>query len=288
MFILAEKTHLNFFCVLTHANICKLKNIIRYTYTKGRKGFIMNLNGNTVLITGGSNGIGLALAERFLTAGSEVIICGRRQEKLAEAKEHFPALHIKCCDVANSEQRIDLFNWVTKEFPNTNVIVNNAGIQQRVDLTDINKDWDYYKQELTINLEAPIHLSMLFTPHLAKQANPYIINVTSGLAFTPPVWVPVYGATKAGLHSFTFSLRLQLEGMGIGVVEVIPPAVNTDLGGVGQHTFGAPVDDFADTVFAGLQDGDIEIGYGYSLDSFRLTREEIEKNAAATWERMKG
>ena len=248
----------------------------------------MNLQGNTILITGGSNGIGLGLAERFLRRDNEVIICGRRDEKLREAQERFPRLHIRRCDVADESQRIALYNWAIQEYPGLNVLVNNAGIQQQIDLQDQKLDWNDYKMEISINLEAPIHLSKLFIPHLVKQAKPVIINVSSGLAFMPPAWVPVYGATKAGLHSFTFGMRVQLADVGINVIEIIPPAVDTDLGGIGQHTFGIPVDEFADEVFEGLEDGYAEIGFGDKhLHSTRLPREDLERNALKFFEQRK-
>ena len=247
----------------------------------------MDVKGNTVLITGGSNGIGLALAKRFSAAGSEVIICGRRKDKLEAAKKDCPALHIKCCDVGDKEQRKELFKWATATFPDINVLINNAGIQQRVNFCDANEPWDHYENEIEINLKAPIHFSMLFAPHLAKQKNAGIVNVSSSLSFMPPVWVPIYGATKAGIHSFTVSLRIQLKELGIDVVEIVPPAVNTDLGGVGLHTFGVPLDDFADTVFEGLKSGVFEVGYGTSLESQNLTRTQLEDRAQKVWESMK-
>ena len=248
----------------------------------------MELQGNTILITGGSNGIGLALAERFLRYGNTVIICGRRYEKLRAARARFPKLHIRRCDVADESQRTALHAWAMKEFPGLNVLVNNAGIQQRIALHDQTLDWNDYKREITINLEAPIHLSRLFIPHLAKQPKAVIMNVSSGLAFMPPVWAPVYGVTKAGLHSFTFAMREQLADVGITVIEIIPPAVNTDLGGIGQHTFGVPVNDFADEVFKGLENGDAEVGFGgKQLASTRLPREDLERNALALWEQRK-
>ena len=240
------------------------------------------MKNSTVLITGGSNGIGLALAKRFLANDNEVIICGRSEDKLAKAKENFPKLHTKCCDVADEAQRLEFYQWAIKEFPNLNILINNAGIQRRITLSEKNLDWSEIKQEIAINLEAPIHFSTLFIEHLLGQKNPQIINITSGLAFMPPIWVPVYGATKAGMHSFAFSLREQLQECGIKVIEVIPPAVNTDLGGVGMHTFGAPLDDFADTVFKGLEDGNLEVGFN-NLAQTKLGRDEIEKNAREVW-----
>ena len=247
----------------------------------------MDLKGNTILITGGSVGIGLALAKRFLDRDNTVIICGRREDKLRQAKEMLPELHIRQCDVADELERTALYHWIMKEFPNLNVLVNNAGIQQRINLVNQDKeqDWDYYRQEIAINLEAPIHLSKLFIPHLQKQTKPVIMNVTSGLAFMPAGWVPVYGATKAALHSFTFGMRVQLEEAGIRVIEIIPPAVDTDLGGPGKHTFGVPVDDFADGVFQGLEKGYLEVGLSdEQLGLTRLAREDLERNALKLWE----
>ena len=212
----------------------------------------MRTSGKTVLITGGGSGIGLALAERFYKAGNKVIICGRRKEKLQEAKEKMPNLHILVCDVANEADRKRLFETVVNEFPELDVLVNNAGIQQRINLQSLNADWSYYHQEIVANLEASIHLTMLFLPQLLKTNEGTVINVSSNLAVTPAAWVPIYSATKAAMHSFTMSLRLQLTDTNVNIVEVMPTAINTDLGGVGLHTFGVPVDEFADAVFVGL------------------------------------
>ena len=150
----------------------------------------MKLSGNTILITGGSAGIGLAFAERFLENDNEVIIVGRREDKLKEAKETHPQLHTRVCDVSNESERIALFDWVESEFPELNVLVNNAGIQQRVNLLNAKEDWGYYRNEISINVDGPIHLSMLFTPLLMKQEDAAMINISSGLVLTPGVWVP--------------------------------------------------------------------------------------------------
>lgn len=237
----------------------------------------MDLSTNTILITGGASGIGYAFAERFLAAGSEVIICGRREDKLQEAKEKHPGLKTRVCDVGQEQERIALFDWATSEFPNLNVLVNNAGIQRRVRLSE-NEDWERTRQEIAINFDAPIHLSRLFVPHLLRREKPSIINVTSGLAFVPLANVPVYCATKAALHSFTLSLRHQLSATPIEVIEVIPPAVDTDLGGVGLHTFGVPLNEFADRVFERLAGGDeVEIAYGTAESSSRASREDLDR-----------
>lgn len=244
----------------------------------------MNVTGNTILITGGGSGIGLAFAERFLKRGNEVIVVGRREEKLREAKEKFPQLHIKACDLAIESERKMLVDWVTEEFPNLNVLVNNAGIQQRVNLLKELNDWEYYRKELSINVDGPIHLTMLLTPFFMKQKQVAIMNITSGLAVMPGVWVPVYSATKAAMHSFTISLRHQLAETNVEVIEILPPAVNTDLGGAGLHTFGAPLTDFADTIFDSLEQGETEIGFGGTKERLYASREEINQGTKTAWE----
>lgn len=266
----------------------------------------MNVKGNNILITGGATGIGLALAERFLKAGSRVTICGRRESALREAQANNPGLKIRVCDVGSPDERIKLMEWAKAEKPGFNVLVNNAGIQRRgVNLAET-EDWEAIHQEIAINLEAPIHLARLFAEHLSKQDGPAaansagatpagvtptsvtpaaitpaivssaIINVTSGLAFVPLAMVPVYCATKAALHSFTLSLRHHLAKTPIKVIEIIPPAVNTDLGGPGLHDFGVPLDEFSDAIFSRLQGDELEIAYGFAQKSSRASRQELD------------
>ncbi|KQL52711.1 cytochrome C [Heyndrickxia shackletonii] len=238
----------------------------------------MKLSGNTILITGGNAGIGLAFAERFIKTGNKVIVCGRRKEVLQNVKEKFPSLITRVCDLANEAERVALFDWVTSNYPDVNVLINNAGIQQRFNVlkADAKNDWSYFNKEIITNLEAPIQLSMLFAPFFATKEEATIINVTSGLAFTPFVIAPIYSATKAALHSFTMSLRHQLSDTSVEVIEVAPPAVNTDLGGTGLHMSGEPLDAFADGIFKGLAEGKTEIGYGTSVERLRMSRDEID------------
>jgi uncharacterized oxidoreductase len=241
----------------------------------------MELSGNTVFVTGGATGIGLAFARRFLAAGSRVVACGRREEALSAARRAHPDLETFVCDLASAEGRRAAADRIVREFPETNVLVNNAGIQRRVRV-DGADGWDEVHSEIAINLEAPVHLSMLLVPHLLGRERPAIVNVGSGLAFVPLASVPIYCATKAAIHSFTLSLRRQLAETPIRVVEVIPPALNTDLGGKGLHDFAPPVDPFADAVFAALAAGRTEITYGFSEESSRASGEERE----AIFERM--
>jgi uncharacterized oxidoreductase len=235
----------------------------------------MEFKANTVLITGGGSGIGFVLAERFIQAGSSVIICGRREYKLKEAQSKYPQMHIRVCNVADPADRSALFAWATETYPSLNMLVNNAGIQQQIELQQM-PNWEILDEEVAINLEAPIHLSTLFIPHLLQQKQSAIINITSGLSFVPKANVPVYCATKAALHSFTLSLRHQLSSSPISVIEIIPPAVDTDLGGKGLHTFGVPVNEFTDAIVEQLKIGSIEATYGFSTESSRATREQLD------------
>jgi uncharacterized oxidoreductase len=234
----------------------------------------MKVTGNTILITGGASGIGLALAWRFYGKGNGVIICGRREDKLAEVKQKMPDVITRVCDVSNAGEREELIRWATSEFPDLNVLVNNAGIQRQIDLKQ-DEPWRATESEITINLEAPIHFSQLIYPHLQGKPNATIANVTSGLSFVPLANVPVYCATKAALHSFTLSLRWQLRDTGVEVVEIIPPAVDTDLQAPGLHTFGVNVDEFADYVFDQLEAGKTEIAYGTALAGSQASRDEL-------------
>lgn len=234
-----------------------------------------------MLITGGASGIGFALARRFVDAGNTVVVCGRRADKLEEVHSRYGALRTRVCDVTDPAQRVELTRWVFREYPELDVLVNNAGIQNQVSLLD-GSDWPPIHQEIATNLEAPIHLSMMFAPRLAQRPRSAIVNVTSGLAFVPRAAVPVYCATKAAMRSFTLSLRHQLAGTSVEVIEIIPPAVDTDLGGVGLHTWGVPLEEFADSAFAQLREGKREVTYGFSVESMNASAQERD----ALFERM--
>ena len=236
----------------------------------------MDLGNNTVLITGGGSGIGLSLAAHFVNNGSQVIICGRSEKRLNEAKEVYPQITTYICDVANVAERSSLSSWISSEHPELNILINNAGIQRRGLELMKEQPWESLADEIKINLEAPIHLSMLFIPQLLKQAKPAIINVTSALAFVPLSIAPIYSATKAALHSFTLTLRQQLIDTPIAVLEIIPPSVNTDLGGVGLHTFGANVDEFTQAIVDQLKSGQIEASYGQATVNSQASRMELD------------
>lgn len=189
----------------------------------------MQTNRNTILITGGNSGIGLALTESFLAAGNTVIICGRNEGRLLAVQQRLPQVYIRVCDLARKDERNELFRWASSEFPQINMLVNNAGIQREVDFVHAPSDWDT-EDEIETNLTSVIHLSALFIPHFLQQRQACaIVNITSGLAFIPLKIVPVYCATKAALHSFSISLRSQLAPTNIRVFEIAPPIVKTNL-----------------------------------------------------------
>lgn len=238
----------------------------------------MKLSTNKILVTGGASGIGLGLTERFIQENNTVIICGRREATLREVKDKFPSVITKVCDLSLEADRVELYNWVSENHSDLNVLVNNAGIQNWMNISDS----DFYSKainEININVVAPIHLTTQFI-NLKKLDT--IINVTSGLAFVQLSKVPVYCATKASLHSFTLSLRHMLKGKNIEVIEMIPPALNTDLGGKGLHDGQPPVSDFINAVFLQMKEGKTELTFGFSEVMAKATPDSIN----ATFNKM--
>jgi len=243
----------------------------------------MEMSGNTVLITGGATGIGYAMAEAFLEAGNEVIICGRRKERLLEAQKKHPEFHVKICDVADEADLRALVDWTSTKFINLNILVNNAGVQRDIDFTKGVDEFLGGESEIKINLEAPIILSGLFIPHLTGKKAAAIINITSGLGFVPAARMPVYSATKAALHAFSMALRHQLSKVGIKVFEVVPPAVDTELNPEGRakrgnFKAGLTPRDFVASVMKSLKEDVFEIGYGMTEASIKASRAELDKS----------
>lgn len=233
----------------------------------------MKLANNKILITGGASGIGLGLTERFIQEKNTVIVCGRREAVLLEVAEKFPSVITKVCDLSIEADRIELFHWVSENHSDLNVLVNNAGIQNWMNVVDS----DFYQKahdEITTNVLAPIHLINLFTELKSLDT---IINVTSGLAFVPLSKVPVYCATKAFLRSFTLSLRHILKAKNVEVIEMIPPALNTDLGGKGLHDGQPPVSAFVESVFQQLKEGKTELTFGFSEARAKANFESIDE-----------
>lgn len=187
----------------------------------------MKLQNNTVLITGGSSGIGLEFGKVLLQSGNRVIICGRSAEKLEAAKRHHPGFFTYVCDISDSSQCQELIRKIADNHPDLNVLVNNAAIVNKTSITDDPQSMEKLVDELQTNLVAPIRLIHQLIPLLEKNRNAAIINITTGLVYVPRALYPFYNATKAALHSFTQVLRLQLKGKQIQLTEVMFPAVDT-------------------------------------------------------------
>ncbi|MEI6208379.1 MAG: SDR family NAD(P)-dependent oxidoreductase [Desulfuromonadales bacterium] len=217
----------------------------------------MQLTGNTILITGGATGIGLVLAQGLLERGNEVIICSRRHERLEAAQAANPGLHIRVCDVSDHNARISLVSWLADNFPSLNILINNAGVQHLYNFRDSHSNPAKPNEEIAINLGAPIHLTTLLLPLLESQTTAAVVNVSSGLGFTPLARVPVYCATKAALHSLTMSLRHQLRNTNVRVFEVIPPLVTSELGFPHRseevNSSAMPTEDAVAEIIAGLE-----------------------------------
>lgn len=220
----------------------------------------MKTTGNTVLITGGATGIGFALAEAFHKADNKVIICGRRESRLQAAASKLPGVQVKVCDQSNGQAREEFCEWILANFPDLNILINNAGVQKMINLKDGTRELTAGDNEIATNFEAPVYLSARFGPHLMKQKEAAIINVSSGLGYIPIAAMPVYCATKAGIHSFTVSLRYQLKDTTIKVFEIVPPRVNTDLGGGDEE--GIPPEEVADATMKALQNNEYNIIVG--------------------------
>jgi uncharacterized oxidoreductase len=207
----------------------------------------MKTAGNTILITGGTSGIGLGLAQRFHTAGNKVIVAGRREELLADIAAEHPGIETVRLDVEDPASIAAAHEDVTRRFPDLNVLVNNAGIMLPETLQDPGH-LEVAESTITTNLLGPIRMLAAFTPFLAARNDTVVINVTSGLAYVPLPVTPTYSATKAALHSFTESLRVQLAGTGVQVIEVVPPAVRTTLMNQTDSPHAMPLDEFLSEV----------------------------------------
>ena len=227
----------------------------------------MKTQGNAVLITGGATGIGFSLAEAFVKAGNQVVVCGRRETKLREAKTKLPQVYTKVCDLSKNDERRLLYEWARSNFNEVNILVNNAGIQRMIDLRKGINELSAGEDEIEVNLKACVHLSALFIPSFLKKKEAAIINVSSGLCFVPIAIMPVYCATKAAIHSFTLSLRYQLRDTSVKVFEVIPPTVDTELDkGVraqrGQEDRGIPPVEVAKATLKAVENDQYEVPIG--------------------------
>lgn len=240
-----------------------------------------------VLITGGSSGIGLGLAQRYDAADDQVILTGRSPERLAQAQTLVPHSVVVAGDLSRASDRLRLAAQVGADFGRLDVLVNNAGIQRRVGIADDVADWPERQTEIDLLLSAPIHLSALFIPLLLSSSDGgQIINIISGGAYNPQPFAPTYSAAKAALHSYTMNLRGALTNTAVTVTELIPPAVATGLAGPG-HAHGADLAEFCDTVFPRLQRREEVVGFGATdTPDFRARLASEDESYAATAQRF--
>ena len=203
----------------------------------------MKLSANTVLITGATSGIGLELALQLLELNNTVIVTGRDAVKLQRIASQYPSLYTLQSDVSDPKAIATLYQTVVERFPGLNILINNAGIMRKINLQDKGSDLKDIGLEIETNLLGPVRMVKQFLPLLGAQPSAAIVNVSSGLAFSPFPISPIYCATKAGIHSFTQSLRVQLKNSKIKVFELAPPATDTPLQGAFTATDlkGAPI-----------------------------------------------
>jgi uncharacterized oxidoreductase len=242
----------------------------------------MKTVGNTILITGGSTGIGLALAEAFVKEGNKVIVCARSENTLSDAKKKLPGLITRKCDLSREEERESLHQWVTAKHDDINILVNNAGIQRMIDFRNGPADLLKYRaldgeDEIDVNFRACVYLTALFVPDFLKRKEAAVMNVSSGLGFAPLAMLPVYCATKAAVHSFSMSLRHQLRSTPVRVFEIIPPMVDTNLDKGAreareQRDRGIPPAEVARATLKSMSDNEYEIAVGNAQNLVKGSR----------------
>lgn len=235
----------------------------------------MTFSNNTILISGGSSGIGLGFAKKFLELGNQVIITSRSKKKLDSLVNSHPNLYGYIVDVTNVESVYSLKEQVLLDFPNLNVLFNSAGIMKSFDLFDDNVNPQMLHSEINTNLIGTINMTKVFLSHLIKQNTPLIINVSSGLSYVSSAAHPIYSGTKSAVHMFTDAVREQAIYKGynhLTVMELVPPLVaETNLE---EH---APIDapnnmklsDLIDQSIEAIQQKVIRLDAGYAKEMHR-------------------
>lgn len=213
----------------------------------------MKTTGNTIFITGGTSGLGLGLALRFHALGNKVVIGGRRRELLDEIEAAHPGIATVVLDVDDPASIQAAYDEVTSSHPDLNAVLTMAGIMQPENLLDP-RHLETAEAIITTNLLGTIRTVARFTPYLVGRPDATILTVSSGLAFTPLAIAPAYNATKAAVHSYSESLRIQLAGTGIQVIELIPPAVRTTMMNQQDNPQAMPVEEYLTETMSILHD----------------------------------
>ena len=232
----------------------------------------MKLKNNTVLITGGSSGIGLELSKVLIRKGNTVIICGKSNDKLLAAKKEEPKLITYQCDLVNGEECMDLAEKLKKNHPQLNMLVNNAAIVNKIDFLKDEHALEQAENEYKTNLFAPVRLIKLLFPTISSNESPAIINITTGLIYAPRVIYPFYNSSKSALHSFTQTLRLALSKEKTEVVEVMFPAVITPWHQGNPPKIAIPVEAAVSEMIKGLEKGKTEIRVGGAKILYLMSR----------------
>jgi len=233
----------------------------------------MNLTKNTVLISGGSAGIGFEIAKLLTEKGNHVIITGRNQERLDAAAAKLSNVTPLLFDVTNEDEVIQLVDQLKSKFPDLNMLINNAGLGHTYDLTENQEAWKKAAEEMNTNYISLIRLTEKLLPQLLEQKESAIVNVTSITAFAPSIKIPTYSASKAALHSYTEGLRLALKDSVVKVFELMPPLVDTEFSREigGKENGISPVVVATDLTDA-LEANTYEIHVGATAQIFALTR----------------
>jgi uncharacterized oxidoreductase len=229
------------------------------------------MTGNAVLITGGATGIGFALARKLVEGGNDVIICGRRGDRIESALSEVPGLRGLACDIARDEDITRLLDFTRNAFGRLDVLINNAAIQVQADGIEGASDFAAIDEEIRINLIAPMKLTMAALPLLSARPAALIANLCSLLAIMPKPNAPGYCASKAGLYGFSQALRLRLQGTSVRVAVVFPPLVATPMTeGRGHNKM--PADAFAVTTLRQLESDREEVRVGQAATILALHR----------------
>ncbi|MFZ4522731.1 MAG: SDR family oxidoreductase [Bacteroidales bacterium] len=232
----------------------------------------MKLQNNTVLITGGSSGIGLELAKVLTNKGNKIIICGKSNNKLMAAKKMLPQIITYQCDISDAEECRAFAKKVAANHPDLNILVNNAAIVNKIDFIGNENAMEFAENEYQTNLLAPIRLIKLLYPTIIANDSSAIINITTGLIYAPRVIYPFYNSSKSALHSFTQTLRIRLQDVKTKVIEVMFPAVDTPWHMGTPPKIAISVEKAVSEMITGLEKGKAEIKVGGAKILYFLSR----------------